>query len=264
MAPAPKQRAPADLRAQHPQAVASGDHAAEKALARLGWGEAPTIGILGKSGTGKTEAARRILPHYLARSKGIVIVIDDKELRPRYAGQYYKDPDELARRPPAAEPRVIVFRGEPGRMIGVDHEKVAEFQQGLAARGVPSLCVHDEASDAARYGQWQAGKESLLARQYVKGRVIGVGKLWLTQLPSYVPEEPWTQSTAILCFNVDDTTLSRLRRNRWIDSRLEKTIRGLPDGNVPRDQRGYFVLLEPDCASDGEISRFNAATSSRA
>ncbi len=141
-------------------------------------------------------------------------------------------------------------------MIGVDHEKVAEFQQGLAARGVPSLCVHDEASDAARYGQWKAGKESLLARQYVKGRVVGVGKLWLTQLPQFVPDEPWSQSTVILCFNVDDGTVQRLRRNRWINDDLARRIAALPDGNVPPAQRGYHLVLEPECGSDGQIYRF--------
>ena len=51
--------------------VASGDQAADKAFGRLGWGEAPAIGILGKSGTGKTEAARRLVEHYLRRSRGV-------------------------------------------------------------------------------------------------------------------------------------------------------------------------------------------------
>src|SRR4029077_9658072 len=111
-------------------APASGDAAAEKAFARVEWGEAPAIGVLGKSGTGKTEAARRLIPYYLARSGGIVVVIDDKELRPRYAGQCYADPADVAARPPDPEPRVIVFRGQPARMIGVDHEKVAVYQQG--------------------------------------------------------------------------------------------------------------------------------------
>jgi hypothetical protein len=256
MAPASRQPVKAALSNPNPSSVAPGDQAADKAFARLEWGEAPAIGVLGKSGTGKTEAARRLIPHYLRRSKGIVIVVDDKELRPRYAGQCYRDTDEIERRKPAPDPRVVVFRGEPAQMIGVDHEKVAAFQQGLAAQGVPTLCVHDEMSDAAKYGQWKAGGESLLARQYVKGRVIGVGKLWLTQLPAYVPDEPWTQSTAILCFNVDAGTLARLKKHRWIDDRLARLISSLPDGNVPPNQRGYFVLLEPECGSDGQVYRF--------
>jgi hypothetical protein len=237
-------------------ALARGDEAADQIFARLEWGEAPAIGILGKSGTGKTEAARRLIPHYLRRSGGLAIVIDDKELRPRYAGQCYVDTDEVAKRPPTPEPRVLVFRGDPAHMIGVDHEKVAAFQQALAARGIPTLCVHDEMSDAAKYGHWTAGKRSLLARQFVKGRVIGVGKLWLTQLPQYIPDEPWTQSTAILCFNVDETTLARLRRGRWVDDRIAAVVRQLPDGNVPPAQRGRFVLLLPECASDGKVTRF--------
>lgn len=256
MAATPANQKPAALPAATPRAVASGDRAADRAFARLDWAEAPAIGILGKSGTGKTEAARRLIPHYLRRSGGLVIVVDDKELKPRYAGQCYRDPDEISTRPPAPEPRVIVFRGDPARMLEVDHEKVAAFQQGLAAKGIRTLCVHDEMSDAARYGQWKAGGSSLLARQFVKGRVIGVGKIWLTQLPAFVPDEPWTQSTALICFNVDEGTLKRLRKHRWVDARLERTIAALPDGNVEPRRRGFFVLLEPECASDGQIYRF--------
>ena len=256
MAPATKHQAAAAVPAATPRQVAPGDRAADRAFARLDWKEAPAIGILGKSGTGKTEAARRLIPHYLRRSGGVALVIDDKEPRPRYEGQYYRDVAELEGRAPAPEPRVIVFRGVPIQMIGVDHESVSAYQQRLAGLGIRTVCVHDEMSDAARYGQWKAGGESLIARQFVKGRAAGVGKIWLTQLPQFVPDEPWTQSTAFFCFNVDPGTLKRLRKHRWVDDRLESTIAALPDGNVPPNQRGYFVLLEPECASDGQIYRF--------
>ena len=257
MAPASRYGAEAKIPTSHPAKVAPGDLAVDKALARLAWGEAPAIGIIGKSGTGKTEAARRLIPHYLRRSGGIVIVVDDKELKPRYEGQCYRDPAETVTRPPEPEPRVIVFRGEPGKMIGVDHEKAAAYQQSLAAKGFPTLCVHDEMSDAAKYGQWLAGGESLIARQFVKGRVVKVGKVWLTQLPEYVPIEPWTQSTSIKCFTVDESTLQRLKRHKWVDNRLMKIISSLPDpATTPPAQRGQFVLLEPECASDGQIYRF--------
>lgn len=238
-------------------AVASGDQASNQAFARLDWGEAPTVGILGKSGTGKTEAARRLIRAYLRKSRGVVIVIDDKELKPRYEGQYFRDPSFIKPGDLKPEPRVVVFRGVPGQMIGVDHEEVARYQQGFAARGVPTLCVHDEQSDAAKYGQWLAGSQSLLARQYVKGRVVGVGKLWLTQHPEYVPAEPWSQSTAILCFNVDDGTLRRLEKGGWVDERLARIIRALPDGDVPPAQRGAFLLLKPNRASDGQRYRYD-------
>ncbi len=228
------------------RAASSGDQAAHRAFARLDWGEAPTIGILGKSGTGKTEAARRLIEHYLRRSRGVVIVIDDKELKPRYRGQLRVDPADALAHPLEPEPRIVVFRGVPSQMIGVDHEAVARYQQGFAARGVPTLCVHDEQSDAAKYGQWLAGNESLLARQYVKGRVIGIGKLWLSQFPEYVPAEPWSQSTSILAFNVDEQTLRRLQREGWADAKQAEVIRTLPDGDVPPPERGYFLLLQRD------------------
>lgn len=256
MAPASRYGATPVRAPSSPGPVAPGDRAAEKAFACLDGNEAPCVGLLGKTGTGKTEAARRLIPHYLRRSRGVVLVIDDKEPRPRYEGQYYRDPAETNARPPKPDPRVIVFRGEPLKMEAVDHEKVAAYQQGLAARGVPSLCVHDEQSDAAVYGQWKAGGASLLKLQYVKGRSLGVGKLWAAQLPEYVPDEPWRQSKYIICFCVDEATISRLRRHRWVDARLAQIIASLPDSRAPRSQRGYFVLLEPECASDGQIFRF--------
>lgn len=259
MAPPPRYGAAPPHPQAAPRAVASGDLAAQKAFACLDGGEAPCVGILGKTGTGKTEAARALIPHYLRRSRGVVLVIDDKEPRPRYGGQYYVDAAETERRRPLPEPRVLVFRGEPSKMVSVDHESVALFQQGLATRGVPSLCVHDEQADAAKFGQWLAGGKSLLKVQYVKGRALGVGKLWLTQLPEYVPDEPWRQSTHIVCFNVDEATLQRLQRHRWVDARLAKTIAALPDRRAPRSERGYFMLLEPECASDGRIYRFPLA-----
>ena len=183
--------------------VARGDTAIATALSRLDQHEAPCVGIIGKSGSGKTECARHVVAEYLRRSRGIVLVIDDKEARPRYAGQLYRDTDELAVRPPKPEPRTIVLRGDMRTFVGVDHEVAGRYQHALALRGVPSLMVHDEQSDAAHYGQWKAGGKSFLKQQYVKGRALGEGKLWLSQFPGQVPDEPWSQSNYLICFSVD-------------------------------------------------------------
>jgi len=256
--PSPGRASSTALPAQAPSAVHPGYLAAEQVFAPLAQGEAPRIGVLGKSGTGKTELAKRLVDEYLRRSRGVVVVVDDKELRPRYRGQCYRDRAELARRPPEPEPRIIVLRGAPAELEGVDHEDAAQLQQGFAARGRPSIMVHDEMCDAAAYGQWLAGRDSLIKRQFVKGRAVGIGKIWLAQLPEYVPDEPWKGSSAICAFYVDDGTMGRLRRFGWVDARLEKTIRALPQGDGPPSARGYFVVLLPECRSDGKIYRYGS------
>jgi len=235
--------------------VARGDTAIATALSRLDQHEAPCVGIIGKSGSGKTECARHVVAEYLRRSRGIVLVIDDKEARPRYAGQLYRDTDELAVRPPKPEPRTIVLRGDMRTFVGVDHEVAGRYQHALALRGVPSLMVHDEQSDAAHYGQWKAGGKSFLKQQYVKGRALGEGKLWLSQFPGQVPDEPWSQSNYLICFSVDEQTVKRMARARWVDARLTSRLRSLPNPVGGPETRGFFLLLEPECASDGQIYR---------
>jgi len=53
--------------------------AAEIAFGPLSQNEGPRIGILGDSGCGKTEAARRLVAEYVRRvPNGVVYCVDDK------------------------------------------------------------------------------------------------------------------------------------------------------------------------------------------
>jgi len=122
--------------------VVSAEKAAAEIFAALAYGEAPRVGILGDSGTGKTEAARRLVAAYLARSPGVALVIDDKELRTRFApAQEYRDVAELAARAPAPEPRALVFRGAVRAGVQVDAGAVAELAWAMSGRRRPTLIV---------------------------------------------------------------------------------------------------------------------------
>src|SRR5579864_9021852 len=91
-----------------------GEEAAEAALAQLDFGEAPQIGLLGDTGTGKTTAAQYLIRAYLRRSPGSVLIVDDKEMSPRFEGQLRRDVEDLREHPvDFQQGRVIVFRGEP-------------------------------------------------------------------------------------------------------------------------------------------------------
>src|SRR5688572_17041527 len=70
---------------------ADGAIAARDALAILKFGEAPRVGILGDSGTGKTHAMRWLIAAYLEmQPRGVALVIDDKP-KLRYKGQLRRD-----------------------------------------------------------------------------------------------------------------------------------------------------------------------------
>jgi len=68
-----------------------GAEAVEEALAQLDYGEAPQIGVLGDTGCGKSTLIEELLPAYLKRSPGSVLIVDDKELTTRFKGQQRRD-----------------------------------------------------------------------------------------------------------------------------------------------------------------------------
>lgn len=233
-----------------------GDSASGVAFAPIGFGEAPRIGILGDSGTGKTTAEQFLIDAYLRASPGVVLVVDDKELRPRFRGQERRDVADLAQNPAAAEPRVIVFRGSVIEGIGVDHESVSALAWRLAGKGRPVLVVHDELGDAVNYGQWKAGKDSVISKAFAKGRAVKLATLWGAQSPQDVPREAFEQSSCILCFRLAGQGLAKLGERDYLQGDVEPVIRALPGDDVPPDQRGEFVLLRRARPWDGAIYRF--------
>lgn len=258
MGASPRQPAPRPLAASPPSEVVSGEHATATVFAPLAFGEAPRVGILGDSGTGKTEAARRLVAAYVARVPGVALVIDDKELRPRFEGQQYRDVADVRARPPAAEPRVLVFRGEPSRGVQVDAESVAEFGWQLTARRRPALVVYDELERAAEDGDWLAHVKKIPAG-FKQGRAVGLSSLWGTQSPQDVPRAAFEQASCILCFRLDGLGLNLLRRRGYVfEPDLESTIRLLPGDELPPAERGYFVLLRRGRPWDRHVYRYGA------
>ena len=131
--------------AQRPVPNAAGEEAAAIALAQLNYGEAPQIGLLGDTGTGKTTAAVKLLELYLVKSPGSVFVIDDKGMSPRYEGQYRRDRQDLQQNPIDYKlGRVTVFRGDAKKGLLVDVEEVAEVAWVRAGRGRKTLMLVDE------------------------------------------------------------------------------------------------------------------------
>lgn len=257
MATHPKKEKATAVATRSPAAVLPGAAAADEAFAPLAWREAPRIGILGDSGTGKTEAAEHLVRAYLAKVPGVAIVIDDKHTPARFKGQERRDVAEIGRRPPDPEPRVIVLRGDIRNGETVDAESAARFAWGLAARRRQVLLVYDELARAADDdGQWLPGVVKIPAA-FGQGRSVGIASLWSTQSPQQVPRTAFEQSSVILCFRMAGMGLALLRRRDYLGGDVEEVIEGLPGDDVPPDQRGVFVMLRRGRAWNGRRYKFS-------
>lgn len=251
--------------AQGPQLATSGPYedgavAARDALAILKFGEAPRVGVLGDSGTGKSFALKWLIAAYLEmQPRGVAIVVDDKP-RGRFAGQLRRDIADLRRRPPDPKgPRVIVLRGEPFAVDGdVDPETVAEFQWEQAQRKRPTVGVYDELGKAADGGQWKVGNKSRIAWAFGKGRDADVASFWGDQETEGVPRQAFNQSSSLFVFRMRGNPLRLLKARGYLDGGVEDVIPRLHGEPLPPAQRGTFVHLRRSQPWDGVIYKFRA------
>lgn len=238
-----------------------GEAATAIALEPIRYGEAPRILLLGDSRCGKSEIARRIVDGYTRACDGVALVGDDKDpRRSQFSGQLYRDPDEIERRPPQPEPRVIVFRGDPDVIDGGNaelYESIARFQWKLARRGRKSLAVYDELDRAARGGQW-AVNPSAIGWAYGKGGSVGAGSLAGTQETEAVPREVFNQSTCVICVRMMGNPLRLLKERGYCAGGVDQVIPRLPGTELPPAQRGYFVVLQRGRPWDGSVYRYSS------
>lgn len=237
-----------------------GKIAAEIALEPLDHGEGPRIGVLGDSGCGKTEAMRRMVAHYTQKvPKGITLIIDDKEANAQFVGQERRDVYDLQQRPVAADPRIVVFRGDRfDRLRGeVDPETIADLQWSMAQKRRPSMVVYDELDKAASFAMWKRGDESTIRWAFIKGRSSGAASLWGTQETQAVPREAFNQSSCLFVFRMVGNPLRLLKERGYLEGKdVSNVIATLPGDELPPNQRGYFVLLRRGRPWDEKVYRF--------
>lgn len=239
--------------------VIDGEVAAAEALSSLRWHEGPRVGFLGDTRCGKTEAMRRVIAAYLRASPGVVIIADDKDpRRAQFRGQERRDRDDLVARPvDPAGPRVLILRGDPMNVRGgLDPEDVARLQWDLVRKSRPSIGVYDELDRGASFGQWKAGKDSLIGWTFGKGSGVQAGALWGSQETEAVPREAFNQSTHIFCFRCAGNPVRLLKSRDYCVGGVDAIIPSLPGDELPPAQRGYFVLLRRGRPWDQKVYRF--------
>ena len=236
--------------------VRSGAEAVAACLYSLGFGEAPCIGIVGDRGTGKSTAMRAICSGYLQKSVGLVLACD-KGNASRFAGQLRVDVADLAARPMDAEPRVVIFTGDPYSGIDPNPEGVAEFAWKLAARRVPTLQAVDELKWAARGGWWRRGVV-WLPQSCSEGRKHGVGIVWASQSPQDAPREAVEEAGLLVCYRLAGLGLDRLEERNYLRGLPREIVEGLPGDLSPPAERGRCVILRRGQAWDRCFYRFDA------
>lgn len=256
MANVPEKAAPTPV-----ASTVDGEIAVRSILAPLDYGEAPQILVIGDTGAGKTELMRRIARLYQRQSPGLVLIVDDKELRPRYEGQPRVHVDDLRTQPLDPEgPRAVVVRGVPSAGQDADSEATARFAWALVAKGRSCLCVFDETNrdDLVKNAQWRAGIK-WLPRNFTKGRAVGIADVCGMQAPQDAPRELW-QADSILCGKTGGLALDRLEEKDYLRQpanlprdHLRRVILGLHAMDAPPPQRGDFVLLRKGREWDGRV-----------
>jgi Helicase HerA, central domain len=244
-------------------AMRPGDEAAADVLAQLDYGEAPHVGLLGDTGTGKTTAMQYLIALYLKKSPGSVFIVDDKELRARFAGQERRDVADLRARPidpEAPNSRVIVFRGDPAKGQMVDVEEVCALAWARVAHGRKTLIVLDELIAGreevlCKNTQWRKGITNT-PRVFTAGRVVGIGTIWGAQSPQDVPKDPFEQSAAILTFRLAGLGLDRLRERNYLSGGAGDAIERLHGPPDPPAMRGDFAQLRRGRPWNGKIYKF--------
>lgn len=227
-------------------------------------GEATAVGFIGDTGAGKTEAAKKFIERYQQKSRGAVIVVDDKEILPRYQGQCRIDRADLIARPMDFGPdasRVLVIRGEPDKGVEADSEDAARLAWEIAINPIaskrrPVLLVFDELNrESLVKGSTFRKGINLIPKSLTQGRAVGISVAWLTQAPQDAPREMY-QADAICCFKTGGLALDRLREKDFLRGGPDDVIPKLHARRDPPETRGDFTLLWKGDDWDRRIYKF--------
>lgn len=226
----------------------------EICLAGMSYGEAPRIGFVGDTGTGKSRAMRAVVAGWLARNPGVVLACD-KGGSSGFDGQRRVNLSDLRLTPMLPEPRAVVFTGDLSSGLDPDAEAVAAFAWRLRATRTESLVVVDELKWCARAGFWQR-RARWLPQTCTEGRKHGVGILWGVQFAQDAPREAIEEAGSLVVFRQAGLAVECLRRRNYLLGMPEGTLERLPGEETPPPARGRCVILRRGQQWDGRFHRF--------
>jgi hypothetical protein len=239
--------------AKAPGKVSGGDPVAI-CLASMRFGEAPRVGCVGDTGTGKSRAMRALAAGWLARNPGLILALD-KGGASGFEGQRRVSVSDLQLHPMATEPRAVVFTGDLAAWIDPDPEEVARLAWRLRARRTGSLVVVDELKWCARASWWKRGTK-YLPQICSEGRKHDVGILWGTQSPQDAPREAIEEAGILVVFRLAGLGVRCLRDRDYLLGMPDGTLESLPGEESPPSERGRCVILRRGHSWDGRFHRF--------
>lgn len=159
------------------------------------------MAIIGQTGTGKSELASRILPHY--RNVGI---FDPKRMFEYPDVEVFEHPDRLVR----AKPHSFIYRPKPALFADIEgYEKVYRY-----AYEHGNIMVYNDDMVGIIPGNRPPHHLRVI---YMMGRAKNVGSISLFQRPTCVPLILMTEATRFAAFRLS-----------WDDDikRVKKLVRG--------------------------------------
>jgi hypothetical protein len=223
-------------------------------LACMQYAEAPRVGFIGDTGTGKSRAMRAVMAGWLTRNPGVVLALD-KGGSSGFEGQRRVSLSDLRLQPMAAEPRAVVFTGDLSSGVNPGAEEVAGFAWRLRSARCGSLVVVDELKWAAKNGWWQKGAR-WLPQICSEGRKHDVGILWGSQSPQDAPREAIEEAGLLVVFRLAGLGVRCLRDRDYLLGMPDGTLEALPGEESPPAERGRCVIIRRGRPWDGRFHRF--------
>jgi hypothetical protein len=230
-----------------PPAKASREEALELIFAPLAQGDGFRFGAIGAPGSGKTHFMREVIAAALARHQvDLVVTHDVKMATPEFpGGTYVARPSSVFEYSEVERSRHLVFRGDPMSDDGAcSVEEAAAIAKTLSRSGLRVLLNVGEIDNALSEGGrgWVAPSARWFSAQ---GRALRACLMWTGQQPKRTPDELHDQATAIAYFRLDARSIGYLNERLLLPAAMVEEI--------PRLERGRFVLYQPGLDWDGRI-----------
>lgn len=191
--------------------------------------KASHVGIVGGSGTGKTEYSRR----YLVKSRHDRVFIYDHlgEYAPRL-GSLAVSTDRMENIIHHSEDRRIIiydpleeFGGIVEEGLAVWADLVFDLARAMEPEGIETLAVVDELQKLITVGNTPRELKNLLQT----GRKYGLDTSCVSQQPNRMPNEVREQWTELICFRLKDAASLEALDNYGLSDEEIDAIARLPD-----------------------------------